>query len=276
MINFFEFSKWKIRPVVYSLSITVGLFSIILLLENGFTDLFISGAVLLYLLISFEQYITANRYRIDKKRNSDKVYDLEEHQYAQYLHHLAIPTMLYVFIVSFIYFHQEPSIYFLILLITFVIFSVLFENLHSFYRHSFALLKSTNYIYDVLTIILIFFITGTIQVAIIADWTGVLIGSFVFFILIFFNLFLFCVRHFLTFQALVLSGLFALFIGIFFLFFILSSLTSLLNAGIITVSFTIFLHAMNNYHTDGISKDELIEYLILVLLISALIYLNVS
>ncbi len=276
MMKIFDLSKWKIRPLLYSLSITIGLFINILSLENNSVDLFIVGSLVLYLIISFEQYITANHYQVHHRKNSEKVYDLEEHKYAQYLHHLAIPSLLYFSLVSFIYFFQQPSIYFLILIITFILFGVLFENIYSFYRHKFSLLKSTNYIYDVISIIIIFFITGTLFEAAGGGFINEIIASFIFGFINIFVLFLFLVRHFLTFQGLILSGIYSVFTLIVFYFFTLAVISSISVSVILSILFAIFLHALSNYNRDGIDKDELVEYLILLLLISALVYVNVS
>ena len=276
MNDFLNLSKWKIQPMFFSFTITVGIFILILFLENNLNELFFYGSLLLYLIIAFEQYVTANHYEVEHKKNTKKVYDLEEHKYAQYLHHLTIPTILYFFLILFIYLNQQHSVYFLILILSFVIFSILFENIYSFYKHKFILHKSTRYIYDLISIVIVFLSSATISQLIFVDQLDIAVGSFLYGLLILFILFLFLVRHFLTLQALITSIFYFIFVTTLFYLFILFSVQSLFLGLILTILFAIFLHGLNNYHNDGINTEDLIEYLILLLLISSLVYLSTS
>lgn len=276
MNDLYNLRKFKIRPMFYALSITIGFTLLVILNHFGNESIFIFVSISLYIIVMLEQYMTSNHYHVIHKNSSEKMYDLEEHKYAQYMHHLLMPTMIYSSLVLFIYFNNISLAYFLTLILSFFIFTLLFENIHSFYKHNYSLLKSTNYIYDFITIIGVFLVVDTLinlKISGSINEIGLLV---LFFLVNAIYLSMFVVRHFLTMQSIVFSFTFLIFLVPLFYFLSISGLSILMVAGLTSIIFAIFLHALSNYNKDGIDINELVEYLILALLIAVLIYTNVS
>ncbi|MCA9387076.1 hypothetical protein KC669_03515 [Candidatus Dojkabacteria bacterium] len=269
--------KITLRPFLYALFISIGFFGLILTLEFSDGRSFIPMSVILYVLVAFELYSTANHYHIFHKKNTDAVYEFEDHRIIQYAHHAILPTMLYIGLVLFLFYHNEPSLYFLILLTTFVLFFILFENIHSFYKHKFSLNKSTHYIYDIVTIVLTFLSSaGLLELN--SNTSAKTSSLFIVFISILVILNLLTIsRHLITKSTFIGAIVTSIMLGVIFYLNTFGFVSTLLLAFIVAVIEYGFISVINEL-LDGkdVSKEEILEYLILVMLLTSLVLLNIS
>ena len=269
--------KLTLRPFLYAAFIAVGFLGLILNLEYTAGEGFISLSLLIYILVVFELYTTANHYHVFHKENTDAIYEFEDHRIIQYAHHLLLPTLLYVFLVLFLYFHQEPSLYVLILVTTFFLFFILFENIHSFYKHKFSLNRATHYIYDLITIVLVFLgVAGMLELEMNTDIR--ISKLFIIFISLLTILNLLSIsRHIISRLTILLAIGFAIFLSIVFYLNTFGFVSPLLLAFIASVIEYGFISTLNQM-LDGIkiTKEEILEYLILLMLLVSLVLLNVG
>lgn len=227
----------------------------------------------LYFLLLLELVVTSNHYHIEHRKNTNAKYFLEHHKVAQYLHHISVPSLLYFGLVLFLYFNSQPSVYLLIIILSTVLFGILFENIYSFYHHSRALLKSTNYIYDVISGISVFLWTDVLltwQRS--EDLNPAIIVTLLIMVLGYFGV-LALSRHVFVLEFLV--GLGVLLTGYMLLIGLVLDITqtSVLFLSIFTTgAFIIFNGLLTHYLEKTLTKSVLYEYLLMYMIVFSLIY----
>lgn len=269
--------KWKLRPFIYAAIISVGFFSLALILEYTNGDSFFLISFILYIIILFELYTTANHYHVFHKENTNAIYEFEDHRIVQYAHHLLLPTLLYIFQVLFLFYHQEESLYFLLIFVTFGLFFILFQNIQSFYKHKFSLNKATNYIYDILSVVLVF-LSSSALLEIDKNTEVKSENLFIIYVSLMMILNLLTIsRHLITKLTILLAILFAISLGVIFYINTFGFVSPLLLAFISSVVAYGFIALIVNL-LDGkkINKEMFLEYLILLMLLGSLVLLNVG
>lgn len=146
----------KMRSNLYGGIIGAGLWLLALILNTTNSGEFLFASIILYLIVLIELYSSSNHYQIVKRANSKKVYNLEQDSSVQYLHHIVLPSLLYISLVLFIFFIEQTNLYFLVIFLGAVLFAILFQNIDAFYDHEFAHNKATYYVYDVINLFLVF------------------------------------------------------------------------------------------------------------------------
>ena len=143
----------------YAFSIGSGLWMLTIILEVASTAEFLFASIILYSLVLLELYMSSNHYHIQKRKNSNATYLLERDKIIQYSHHIILPSILYLSMVSFMLFTNQQNLYLLLILIGSFLFGILFDNIDAFYDHEMSHNKATFYIYDAINLFLVFLIT---------------------------------------------------------------------------------------------------------------------
>lgn len=152
---------WKKRPLVYALVVTVGFAFLLTILENLPADYFFMAAGIIYLVLLFELYSTVfyasrllDQFQLPPVDDKDKL--------PQLIHHLVLPTVIYLGLVIFLFFNHQHSLNLFFIILVFVIFSVLFTNIRAFYEDKFKLEAATHNIYDFLMLIISYIATDAV------------------------------------------------------------------------------------------------------------------
>jgi hypothetical protein len=271
MNKFLEISHWKTRPLIYSFLISCGLTILIFFLESISETWFILGSLIVYLLILVELYSTANHYHVKHRKNSKSVYEFESHKTVQFTHHLFMPTLLYLAIIGFLFFNRFAGIYFLSVIGGFALFGVLLENIHSFYKHEFSLNKSTNYVYDLLSVVLSFLFTNVLIHFVEFNELpeSVLILSFAVFM--FLQSILLVLRHTIDVPSIFINMVVNIGLLILFYFLTINYESANLIAFIISLVFQTYTLFVNQYTDGKITRENILEYAISMMLIFSIL-----
>jgi hypothetical protein len=273
-MKYLQISKWQIRPVIYASLITLGFGFLINFLEAFDSHYYFYGAIVLYLIVILEISITANFYHIYHRKNAKVVYDFETHKLIQFSHHLLLPTIIYWGFIAFIYYNSQPAFYLMQIILAFFTFVILFENLNSFYKHSFSLNKSTNYIYDFITILAVYLWTFIFGELIFNYPKEDIVLYFLYTLLIGLLCFLTSFRHTISKSISILNMVYVFFQSILFEFLLNSSSIALNIASyIICLCFTIYIYNISNPNDKALSKSDLIDIGVCITLILALLNL---
>ena len=149
-------ADYEKRPIIYGVLLAAGFVFLANVREIAPDRYYFVWAAIVYLFVLLELFITANHFHIERRKNSKVLYDFEKHRFVQYTHHVALPSVLYFGFAFFLYFNNLTSSYILIIALTGIVFSILFENIYAFYKHQFSLHQSTNYVYDLISVIAVF------------------------------------------------------------------------------------------------------------------------
>lgn len=270
-------TKTAFRPFIYATIITIGFIILLGMLNEGLTDYYWIGSLFLFLIVLVELYFTANHYHVYHRRSTRKKYDFEHHKLIQYSHHIVLPSLYFLALTLFNFYNDQPSLIFLNLAMVFFSFFILFENVHSFYKHKFSLHKSTTYIYDLLGVLLVFLLVfdafELIRNQKIEDSIFIVLA----FIFVFgLNVLLLTVRNSITKREILFGIVFTLamtLLGQLTIFGDASAISIAFLSGLIFRSYTIFI----NYTVEHIiSKEELFEDLVMLILVAALLNIYIG
>jgi hypothetical protein len=148
------------RSYFYGGVITLGL--VFLMNIKSFNEtVFPLSALILYLIIVFEMFYTWFMSK-EKLRQMDLPLVSDYSRFKQILHHLLMPSILYLGIVGFIYFNNQIALHIPLLVIAYILFTALFINLRAFYQDKFQLEKETYFVYDLIELTTFFTTANTL------------------------------------------------------------------------------------------------------------------
>ncbi len=272
---FKQIFHFKFRPFLYSLIATIGYFLCIIVLSiSKNLNLYFLMSLVLYVLILLELVITSNYYNVIHKKHLKTKYEFENFKIAQYAHHIFLPSITFLGFVLFGFINNQISLLIIVALLYFGIFIVLFQNIHSYYKHEFTLNKATGYIYDFISIVTLFLYIDVIlnlKQSLTLNWQ---ISLFIFSFIISVLIILMNLRHKMSKKLTLISFatiiLFTILFGLF--------LHSAMNINLIALITVIFYHSfdlfVDDYSVGKVNKDTLMEFLIVLMLIFALINLS--
>lgn len=161
----------NLRAFFYASVLTLGFYLLIKILDNSsiietniswlnFMNImpniqFVFGSMILYILLLGELQATTFW---GKKRGSQLEIPIVEkhHEFNHYLLHLFLPSISYWSLISFVYFNLNYQFWAFFLCIVFIIFSLLFSNIHAYFINNMKIEKETHKIYDFLKIVIYF------------------------------------------------------------------------------------------------------------------------
>jgi len=264
------FKKDK-RSLIYSIILAFGFLISFTILESSPRNFYFLSGIILYVIVLFELYTTAEHYHDFHKNKSHAKYDFESHKSIQLAHHLFLPSALFFGLLFFTYFNNQPSIYFVIILLAFFMFLVLFENIHSYYKNLFSINKATNFVYDLITIILTFLwvnIIANLKASEIIDFKtslilfGVAIG--VLSILVIF-------RHAHSPKAFINCVVFIAIVVLSLFLFNNTELSVMAVSFIVTLMMQTYIIFVNQYLEHKLKAEDFLEYFIIGMLIIAIL-----
>lgn len=139
------------RPYVYALLLTVGMIMLYTIVHTSSPFRFILGALSLYALLLFELYSTKYYvFEINKQLTLEQK-DIK-HRRAHWVHHLILPTILFLSFVLFILVNSQLNMLLLLVILSFSLFSFMFINIKAYYERKYRIENRTANIYDVISI----------------------------------------------------------------------------------------------------------------------------
>lgn len=272
-MKYIQIAHWKRRPLIYATILSFGYLINFGFLQNAESTFFFLASIVLYILLLVELFVTSDFYHVHHKKNSKTLYEFEHHKTVQYIHHLLLPSLTFWSFVLFAYFNDTKAVLGLLFILFFICTAVLFENIHSFYRHQFSLNKHTNYIYDFISIILMFLIADiSIDLTVYYGWNNFVIPVIVGFFLFLLG-FISLLRQAFSREFLgILICLVTLFIPIAYLL-LETNIPIFTFAALSAMVFYIFDSFLDHYVERSLKKEVIVEYFLVLLLILALLNL---
>lgn len=267
-----KLQAWKKRPFIYAFSLSIGFALLRDILRTAPTNYFFYTAAILYLILIFELFITRYyaKYLLDQYM-LPPVSDTS-HKVIQFIHHLSLPTLLYFSLVAFTYFNSATYLDPLIWLTVFIVYSVLFTNIRAFYEDKFKLEEHTHVIYDILNILLVYFLFEVILQGVNYFNLNLIYETPLSFIVIMSVGLLTVIRYKLVNRLMLL---FLILIAIFCALLVL--IGNLLNLATVTIAligtliFYYFTAFINHYREQTFSYEILFEYVVVFLLLIVLV-----
>jgi hypothetical protein len=148
------------RGIFYGFVVAIGLiFLHQILIETSLKE-FLGGAVILYFIFVFEVY--TNWFYSRKVLSQMEIPQVDSYTKAsQIIHHLVLPSILYISYLGIIYFYQLSIPKLVIFFFSFFTFTLLFINVRAYYEDKFKLEEKTHYIFDIIKFIIFFQLTST-------------------------------------------------------------------------------------------------------------------
>lgn len=152
----------NLSSVFYSVAIVIGIFIAtqeLYIFGNSSNFLIFSVAIFfIYCVDIFTAYRSkSNRVELNLDINDDI------NELSQLFHKIILPIGLYLSIIGFSYFNYSNTLFFIVLLITFVIFYILLINTRAFLQHKLTAEHKTHYIYDIIKFLIFFLLINTIS-----------------------------------------------------------------------------------------------------------------
>jgi len=161
----------NLRAFFYATILTIGFYLLIQILDTSsiiHTEIewlkfinvmpniqFTMGSLILYILLLGELQATTFW---GKKIGSQLEIPIVEkhHEFNHYLLHLFLPSIAYWCLISFVYFNLNYNFWGFFLGVVFIVFSLLFSNIHAYFHNKMKIEEETHKIYDFLKIIIYF------------------------------------------------------------------------------------------------------------------------
>jgi len=151
--------KKNIKPVFYSLSLTLGIYVALQEIhENKNVYRFILFSLLIFFIYLAELYSNwkSEKTKIELNMNfNDDVNEL-----SQVFHKIVLPIALYVAVIGFGFYNIRSSSILVVLGAVFVTFYLLFLNIRAFFEAKNKLEDKTHYVYDLIKFIIFFCIVN--------------------------------------------------------------------------------------------------------------------
>jgi hypothetical protein len=151
------------RPYIYAVLITIGVMALYSILHTSGISSYFIASISLYTLLLFELYST-KFYATTMDDQLELTAKNKKHRKAHWVHHLIMPTVLFVSIVLFIFSNSQLNLALVIALISLVLFSILFLNIKAYYENKYKLEHKTANVYDVISIASVFMLSFSIFV----------------------------------------------------------------------------------------------------------------
>lgn len=146
------------RATIYSVLVSSALYIALEQLRSDRVGSYFGFAFLFSLIFLIELYTTWAWSQSHLQVTLHRSY----HNWVHWVHHLFLPLAAYWLNVLMLYFFENwNGLIQIILVVTFVLFAILFFNLHSYFSHDLIAEKSSNYIYDIIKIY-IFFLASSV------------------------------------------------------------------------------------------------------------------
>lgn len=258
-------SHWKKRPIYYSFILSIG-FILILLSQYITKPLFFIGALVLYSLIIVELYFNSNHFHEHIKTKTAKVYEFSHHRSIQISHHLLLPSLLYFSIIGFCYFNAYPGVYLILIAVFFSLFSILFENIYTYYHHNFSIHKSTSYVYDLISIFIIYFTVDSFLNFYNNENFDHNIIWFLFSLILLLLSLLLVIRHSITTETIISVFIFVGLVSGLFREVTLSNLSTMQSSILITSIYAIYNLVISNYSEKKFELEDIFEFGVILLL----------
>lgn len=160
MKTFVQYTK---RPYIYAVMITIGIMALYSILHTSSAISYFAASISLYTLLLFELYST-KFYATTFDDQFELTSRSKKHRKAHWVHHLIMPTVLFVSIVLFVFANSQLNMALVIALISLVLFSILFLNIKAYYENKYKLENKTANVYDVISIASVFMLAFSIFV----------------------------------------------------------------------------------------------------------------
>ncbi|HRO64956.1 MAG TPA: hypothetical protein PKU78_01935 [Candidatus Dojkabacteria bacterium] len=151
------------RPYIYAVMITIGIMALYSILHTSSAISYFAASISLYTLLLFELYST-KFYATTFDDQFELTSRSKKHRKAHWVHHLIMPTVLFVSIVLFVFANSQLNMALVIALISLVLFSILFLNIKAYYENKYKLENKTANVYDVISIASVFMLAFSIFV----------------------------------------------------------------------------------------------------------------
>jgi len=268
-----KFVKKNLKPVFYSLSLTLGIYIALQEIhENQNVNRFILFTLLIFFIYLAELYSNwkSNQTKIELNMN----FDDEVNELSQLFHKIVLPAALYFSIIGFGFYNIRSTYLIGVLFIVFVTFYILFINIRAFFDAKNKLEDKTHYVYDLIKFIIFFCLIDVfsnasnnfpINLALYALCTVV-----VTFTLITLMLWRFDKVHL---YSLVYGVIVSLFIGIMFLLYHADGVVNSLQISL-GLFFVFYLTSAVIHHLimKTFTKGVLLEYFLVIIIVIAITY----
>lgn len=255
------------RPLIFACIFSTIFLLLAASLELSNDSYFVAITLVGFIVLIGELYITSNYYYYNKYKKYLTDTTFGDHSVVQMLHHVLLPSLLYLSAVMFLFFNKQPSQYVLVILISLLLFYFLFENIYSFYKYRFTLRKSNNYIYDIITGVFIFFASNSLAQATIrysfSDRTIII----VFLAISGISIFMLTLRNSITKKEIFIASIFtAILTTIFTILLSFTTLPIFLITFITSILYFTYNIFINFYIEKLISKDDFIDFTLIIVL----------
>jgi hypothetical protein len=160
----------NLRAFFYAGLLTLGFYLLIQILDNSsviytnvkaleFIDLmpnvqFYIATIILYILLLVELQTTSSWGR--RKKQLEIPIVEKHHEFNHYLLHLFLPSIAYWSLAGFVFFNLNYQFWPFFLGVVFIIFALLFSNIHAYFNNNRRIETDTHKIYDFLKIVIFF------------------------------------------------------------------------------------------------------------------------
>lgn len=267
--NFFD----NLKSLFYAFSITAGIYVALTELHennnmNGFI-LFSTALFVIYMAEIFIHWINKS----SKVEINLNIHD-EVNELSHLFHKIILPIALYIALVGFGFYNIKAASLKFLMIGVFIIFFILFINIRAFFENKLTLEHKTHYIYDIIKFF-IFFCAINVFSNSANNYPSFLLayslasGVLCFVIIV---LMLWRYKHFQQ-NSTILSVIPSILIGVIFYFYQMGRVVNSLQVGL-GVFFVFYLSTALIHHkvTNTLSRDVLIEYLLVILLVLAITY----
>lgn len=252
------------RPLLYSAAIGAQ-FALLFIINELFSSstfilfAFLGSSVLLVEIV----YSMLHHHAIPSQEMDGSMH----HGVVQSLHHLLVPAGLYFGYVGFIDISSNLLVHLLSLVFVSVCFVLLFEHIYDVYNSSNKVTKKTAYVYDLVSVAIIFFVSLSCLVYL--DSTLTSIAGILFTTLTLFGLAL--LRHELTREAISYIG--AYLFSIILLVFVQEDLSDFTLSLIFTILFSLVLNVKNTNLSKFNTTHAVIDHFVVLALVLVLLSL---
>lgn len=253
------------RAFFFALTVILGALLGLEQLSRGNTPGFIQVTVVVC-AVFFIEFVTSWQYygspkltEVDRQTNQNVFW-----------HHLVLPITTYLSIVLFTYFNRNPNLQVILLSLGLFMFTVLFVNIRAHYMHRNSLQKQTNYIYDIIKLVLFFCVTDSL-INLSANINPALLLAIP--ILSTVLMLLISARYErLEMKAIIFAGLLSVFVGlIVFICALWFEINAVQTSLVAFITFYLCLAGLHHYFERDLSLKLALEYVAIVLIALALV-----
>ncbi|MBL8014699.1 MAG: hypothetical protein JNK26_00745 [Candidatus Doudnabacteria bacterium] len=250
------------RGFIFGATLILGAFLSVEQLDDGNVNNFLE-LCLIMVGVLFIEIFTSNQLRTKPLIEPSSKQDV-------FLHHILLPSTTYLSILGFTYFNRQTEIRLIVMSLGLFMFTVLFINIRAHYLSNMVLYTNTNYIYDVLKLLLFFLASNTVF-HLVASFGGFL---FLIFPLVVFGLTLLFVVRYEKLDWFGMRYIFALpvIITLVALSGLITGITPIQNTLVTFLSFYLGLAILHHILHRDMNKTLLLEYLVIFAIALVTVY----